>query len=61
MRGRAYYEGYREIAYECMVVDISEYDGVSCRTMSGWKHSSIKTILAGVVSLKSRLYVQNQF
>ena len=29
--------------------------------MSGWKHSSTKTILAGVVSLKSRLYSQNQF
>ena len=43
-----------------MAVDNLEYDGVSCRTVSGWKHSSTKTILAGVVSLKSRLYSQNQ-
>ena len=44
-----------------MTVDSSEYDGVSCRTVSGWKHSSTKAILAGVISLKSRLYTQNQF
>ena len=37
-----------------MTVDSSEYDGVSYRTVSGWKHSSTKIILAGVVSLKSR-------
>ena len=44
-----------------MIVDSLEYDGVSCRTVSGWKHSSTKAILTGVVSLKSRLYSQNQF
>ena len=44
-----------------MAVDSLEYDGVSCRTVSGWKHSSTKTILAGVISLKSRSSKQNQF
>ncbi len=53
-RGRAYCEGYMGIAYEFTAVDSLEYDGASCRTVSGWKHSSTKTILAGVISLKSR-------
>lgn len=53
-RGRAYCEGYVEFAYEVNAVDSLEYDGVSCRTVSGWRHSSTKTILAGVISLKSR-------
>ena len=43
-----------------MAVDSLEYDGVSCRTVSGWKHSSTKTILAGVISLRSRSYTQSQ-
>ena len=51
---RACCEGYRKIAYVCMAVDSLKYDGASCRTVSGWKHSSTKTILAGVISLKSR-------
>ena len=38
-----------------MAVDSSEYDGVSYRTVSGWKHSSTKAILSGVLILKSRL------
>ena len=60
MRGRAYCEGYRKFADGYIVVDSLEYGGVSCRTVSGWKHSSTKAILAGVISLKSRLYPQNQ-
>ena len=40
-----------------MTVDSSEYDGVSYRTVSGWKHSSTKIILAGIVSLKKRLKI----
>ena len=53
-RGRAYCEGYRKFADVFMAVDSLEYGGVSYRTVSGWKHSSTKIILAGVVSLKSR-------
>ena len=37
-----------------ITVDLSGYDGVSYRTVSGWKHSSTKIILTGVISLKSR-------
>ena len=44
-----------------MTVDSSEYDGVSYRTVSGWKHSSTKIILAGIIFLKSRFYIRNQF
>ena len=46
--------GIGNLAEEFMAVDSSEYDGVSYRTVSGWKHSSTKVILTGVVSLKSR-------
>ena len=42
-----------------MTVDSSEYDGVSYRTVSGWKHSSTKVILAGVILLKRRLQDSN--
>ena len=38
-----------------ITVDISGYDGVSYRTVSGWKHSSTKVILTGIIFLKSRL------
>ena len=53
-RGRAYCEEYREFADIVIIVDSSKYDGVSYRTVSGWKHSSTKIILAGIISLKSR-------
>ena len=43
-----------------MIVDSSEYDGVSYRTVSGWKHSSTKIILAGTIFLNSRLYILKQ-
>lgn len=35
-----------------ITVDISGYDGVSYRTVSGWKHSSTKVTFAGVLFLK---------
>lgn len=38
------------------IVDILNYNGVSCRTVSGWKHSSTKASLAGIVTLKERYY-----
>ena len=60
-RCRACCEGYIGIAYVCMAVDSLKYDGVRCRTVSGWKHSSTKVILAGVILLRSRLYKQNLF
>ena len=44
-----------------MAVDSLKYDGVRCRTVSGWKHSSTKAILAGVIILRSRSGGQNQF
>ena len=53
-RGRAYCEEYSKFAEEIMAVDSLKYNGVSYRTVSGWKHSSTKIILAGVVSLESR-------
>lgn len=37
-----------------IIVDILNYNGVSCRTVSGWRHSSTKTSLAGIVTLKDR-------
>ena len=50
-----------ETAYDGRVVDNLRYNGASCRTVSGWKHSSTKAILAGVVLLRRRLFFQNQF
>lgn len=38
------------------IVDILICNGVSCRTVSGWKHSSTKASLAGVMTLKERYY-----
>ena len=51
---RACCEGYRGIAYVGRAVDNLEYDGVRYRTVSGWKHSSTKVSLAGVILLRSR-------
>ena len=56
-RGRAYCEGYCKFADVFMAVDSLEYDGVSYRTVSGWKHSSTKVILAGVIFLRGRLVI----
>ena len=58
-RGRAYCEEYRKFVDVFSVVDSLEYDGVSYRTVSGWKHSSTKVILAGVILLKRRLQDSN--
>ena len=44
-----------------MAVDSLKYDGVRYRTVSGWKHSSTKVSLAGVILLRSRLYKQKHF
>lgn len=60
-RCRACREGYSEIAYVYRVVDSLEYNGVRYRTVSGWKHSSTKVILAGVILLRSRFYRQKLF
>lgn len=60
-RCRACCEGYSKIAYVYRIVDSLKYDGVRYRTVSGWKHSSTKVILAGVIVLRSRLYKQNLF
>ena len=53
-RCRACCEGLKNNFDKCIIVEVYNYDGVICRTVSGWKHSSTKTILAGVISLKSR-------
>ena len=58
-RCRACCEGYRRIAYVYRIVDSLEYNGVRYRTVSGWKHSSTKVSLAGVIILRSRFYKQN--
>ena len=60
-RCRAYCEGYSRIAYVKWVVDNLDNDGARYRTVSGWKHSSTKVTLAGVIHLKSRFILQNQF
>ncbi len=60
-RCRACCEGYSKIAYVYRIVDSLKYNGARYRTVSGWKHSSTKVILAGVVLLRSRLYKQNLF
>ena len=60
-RCRACREGYSEIAYVYRAVDGLEYNGVRYRTVSGWKHSSTKVILAGVIILRSRFYKQKLF
>ena len=59
-RCRACYEEYRKIAYVYRIVDNLKYNGVRYRTVSGWKHSSTKVTLVGVINLKSRSYLQNQ-
>ena len=60
-RCRACREGYSEIAYVYRAVDSLEYNGVRYRTVSGWKHSSTKVTLAGVILLRSRSDGQNLF
>ena len=60
-RCRACCEGYSEIAYVYRAVDNLEYNGVRYRTVSGWKHSSTKVTLAGVIILRSRFYKQKLF
>ena len=60
-RCRACCEGYSRFAYACRIVDSLKYDGARYRTVSGWKHSSTKVTLAGVVDLRSRFCKQNQF
>lgn len=53
-RCRACYEACVGLVDGYIIVDILNYNGVSCRTVSGWKHSSTKTSLTGVITLKKR-------
>ena len=41
--------------------DNSIYDGVICRTVSGWKHSSTKATFTGVVSLRGRYRILKKY
>lgn len=53
---RAYCEACVNLADGYVIVDILNYNGVSCRTVSGWKHSSTKASLTGVITLKERYH-----
>ena len=51
-RCRACCEGLKNNFDKCVIVEVYNYDGVICRTVSGWKHSSTKAIFAGVIFVK---------
>ena len=53
-RCRAYCEACAVVNEVIIIDDGLICNGVRYRTMSGWKHSSIKVILAGVVILIKR-------
>lgn len=53
-RCRAYCEAGLNTVDGGVAVDVLKYNGASCRTVSGWKHSSTKALLAGIVALKLR-------
>ena len=53
-RCRACCEACMGLAEGDIIVDILNYSGVSCRIVSGWKHSSTKASLAGVITLEKR-------
>ena len=46
---RAYCEACANLMANLSCVDNLILNGVGCRTVSGWKHSSTKVILAGVI------------
>ena len=58
---RAYCEGCVSADELFNIVDGLNYGGVICRTMSGWKHSSIKAIFAGAITLVKRCWIRSQY
>ena len=46
---RACCEGLKNNFDKYVIVEVYTYGGVICRTVSGWKHSSTKIDLAGVL------------
>ena len=60
-RCRACREGCVSNSKAVNIVDGLNYDGVIYRTMSGWKHSSIKVTFAGVVTLVKRYWLRSWY